>query len=163
VSHTEDRVRRLVTALRAGRHRLTPQRLAVLRVLTENPGHPSVEQVYEEVRRQHPMISRATVYKTVETLKGMGEVLELEFSGTGNRYDGRRVEPHPHLICRGCGSIRDLELPGLMREATEVAEKTGYELLGHRLDFYGLCPDCRGRRAIGIAARQREPREVTDQ
>jgi len=132
-----------VTALRANGHRLTPQRLAVLRVLAESRDHPSVEQVYKEVRRLHPMISRATVYKTVETLKAMGQVLELEFSGASNRYDGRRVEPHPHLFCRGCGSIRDLELPALMREATEVAEKTGYELLGHRLDFYGLCPDCR--------------------
>ena len=132
-----------MTALRANGHRLTPQRLAVLRVLAESRDHPSVEQVYKEVRRLHPMISRATVYKTVETLKAMGQVLELEFSGASNRYDGRRVEPHPHLFCRGCGSIRDLELPALMREATEVAEKTGYELLGHRLDFYGLCPDCR--------------------
>ena len=102
-----------------------------------------MEQVYEEVRRQHPIISRATVYKTVETLKGMGQVLELEFSGAGNRYDGRRVEPHPHLVCRGCGD-RGPGAPGLMREATEVAEKTGYELLGHRLDFYGVCPDCQG-------------------
>jgi Fur family peroxide stress response transcriptional regulator len=144
VPDSKDRVARLVTALRANGHRLTPQRLAVLRVLAESPDHPSVEQVYEEVRRQHPMISRATVYKTVETLKGMGQVLELEFSGAGNRYDGRRVEPHPHLVCRGCGSIRDLELPGLMREATEVAEKTGYKLLGHRLDFYGLCSGCQG-------------------
>jgi Fur family peroxide stress response transcriptional regulator len=152
-----------VTALRASGHRLTPQRLAVLRVLAESPDHLSVGQVYEEVRRQHPMISRATVYKTVKTLKGMGQVLELEFSGASNRYDGRRAEPHPHLVCRGCGSIRDLELPGLMREATEVAERTGYELLGHRLDFYGLCPQCRGRRAVGIAARQSEPKEVRDQ
>ncbi len=90
------------------------------------------------------MISRATVYKTVETLKAMAEVLEMEFSGAGNRYDGRRVEPHPHLFCRGCGRIEDLELPALVREAEEVAEKTGYELLGHRLDFYGLCPACQG-------------------
>jgi Fur family peroxide stress response transcriptional regulator len=141
---TQDRVRELVTALRAKGYRLTPQRLAVLRALVQSPDHPSVEQVYEEVRRQHPMISRATVYKTVETLKGMGQVLELEFSGAGNRYDGRRVEPHPHLVCRGCGRIQDLELPGLMREATEVAQKRGYELLGHRLDFYGLCPECQG-------------------
>jgi Fur family peroxide stress response transcriptional regulator len=142
---TQDRVRELVTALRAKGYRLTPQRLAVLRALVESPDHPSVEQVYEEVGRQHPMISRATVYKTVETLKGMGQVLELEFSGAGNRYDGRRVEPHPHLVCRGCGRIQDLELPGLMREATEVAQKRGYQLLGHRLDFYGLCPECQGR------------------
>jgi Fur family peroxide stress response transcriptional regulator len=152
-----------VTALRGSGHRLTPQRLAVLRVLAESPEHPSVEQVYEEVRQQHPMISRATVYKTVQTLKGMGQVLELEFSGAGNRYDGRRVEPHPHLVCKGCGSIRDLELPGLMREAAEVAEKTGYELLGHRLDFFGLCPDCQGGRADWMAARKRKPNEVRDQ
>ena len=142
---TGERVEELVNTLRAKGHRLTPQRLAVLRVLAESVDHPSVEQIYGEVRRQHPMISRATVYKTLETLKEMTQVLELEFSGAGNRYDGRRAEPHPHLVCRGCGSIRDVELPALMREATEVAEKTGYELLGHRLDFYGLCPDCQGR------------------
>lgn len=132
----------VVMTLRGRGHRLTPQRLAVLRVLVGSPDHPSVEQIYEEVRRQHPMISRATVYKTVETLKEMAQVLELEFSGASNRYDGRRAEPHPHLVCRGCGNIQDLELPALMREAREVAEKTGYELLGHRLDFYGLCATC---------------------
>lgn len=132
-----------MTILRGKGHRLTPQRLAVLRVLAGSADHPSVEQIYDEVRRLHPMISRATVYKTVETLKDMAQVLELEFSGASNRYDGRRIEPHPHLVCRGCGSIRDLELPALKREATEVAEKTGYEMLGHRLEFYGLCPACR--------------------
>ncbi len=140
---TKERVEELVTTLRAKGHRLTPQRLAVLRVLAESPKHPRVEQIYEQVRRQHPMISRATVYKTVETLKEMAQVLELEFSGASNRYDGRRVEPHPHLICRGCGSIEDVELPALMQEAAEVADKAGYELLGYRLDFYGLCPHCR--------------------
>jgi Fur family peroxide stress response transcriptional regulator len=141
---TDNRVEELVAVLRGKGHRLTPQRLAVLRVLVGSTDHPSVEQIYDEVHRQHPMISRATVYKTVETLKEMSQVLELEFSGTSNRYDGRRIEPHPHLVCRGCGGIRDLELPALTREATEVAERTGYELLGHRLDFYGLCPACQG-------------------
>jgi Fur family peroxide stress response transcriptional regulator len=145
VLRIDGRVEELVTVLRGKGHRLTPQRLAVLRVLVGSADHPSVEQIYEEVRRQHPMISRATVYKTVETLKEMAQVLELEFSGAGNRYDGRRPEPHPHLVCRGCGSIRDVELPALSREAREVAEKTGYELLGHRLDLYGLCPACQGR------------------
>jgi Fur family peroxide stress response transcriptional regulator len=145
VLRTEDRVEELVTTLRKKGHRLTPQRLAVLRALAGSMDHPSVDQIYDEVRRQHPMISRATVYKTVETLKEMAGVLELEFSGSGNRYDGKRAEPHPHLICRGCGNIRDLELPALMREASEAAKRTGFELLGHRLDFYGLCPTCQGR------------------
>jgi len=142
---TQDRVEELVAALRTNGHRLTPQRLAVLRILGKSTDHPSVEQIYRKVRRQYPMISRATVYKTVETLKAMGQVLELEFSGASNRYDARGIEPHPHLICRGCGNIRDLELPALTREAKKVAQRTGYELLGHRLDFYGLCPDCQRR------------------
>ena len=152
MTQTKDRVDELIRGLRAKGHRLTPQRLAVLRVLAQSFEHPSVDQVYEQVRRRHPMISRATVYKTVETLKGMGQVLELEFSGASNRYDARGVEPHPHLICRGCGRIQDLELPALTREAMEVAEKTGYELLGHRLDFYGLCPDCQRKRAVATTA-----------
>jgi Fur family peroxide stress response transcriptional regulator len=145
VLRTDGRVEELVTTLRGKGHRLTPQRLAVLRVLAENTEHPSVEQIYEVVRQQHPMISRATVYKTVETLKEMAQVLELEFSGASNRYDGRRAEPHPHLVCRDCGSIRDLELPALTRQAREAVEGTGYEMLGHRLEFYGLCPRCRKR------------------
>ena len=103
---TEDRVEELVTALRANGHRLTPQRLAVLRVLGKSTDHPSVEQIYRKVRRQYPMISRATVYKTVETLKGMAQVLEMEFSGAGNRYDGRRAESHPHLFARAAGASR---------------------------------------------------------
>ena len=140
---TNNRVQELVAGLRANGHRLTPQRLAVLRVLAESPDHPSVEQIYDKVRRQHPMISLATVYKTVETLKGMGQVLELEFSGASNRYDGRWIEPHVHLVCRGCGRIQDLEFPALTQEAGEAAERAGDQLLGHRLDFYGLCPNCR--------------------
>jgi Fur family peroxide stress response transcriptional regulator len=142
VNATDERLEKLVSTLRESGYRLTPQRLAVLRILADSAGHPSVEEIYERVRQQHPMMSRATVYKTVETLKEMGQVLELEFSGASNRYDGRNAEPHPHLICRTCGRIEDLELPALMREATAVAERTGYELLGHRLDFYGLCPAC---------------------
>jgi Fur family peroxide stress response transcriptional regulator len=144
VNTTDERLEKLVSTLRESGYRLTPQRLAVLRILADSAGHPSVEEIYERVRQQHPMMSRATVYKTVETLKEMGQVLELEFSSASNRYDGRMPEPHPHLICRTCGRIEDLELPALMREATEVAERTGYELLGHRLDFYGLCPACQG-------------------
>lgn len=143
--NTADRVEELVTTLRNSGHRLTPQRLAVLRVLVESTDHPGVEQVYEEVRRQHPMVSRATVYKTVETLKEMAQVLELEFSGAGNRYDGRKAEPHPHLVCRRCRRIQDVELPALVREATEVAENMGYDLVGHRLEFYGVCPRCQGK------------------
>ena len=91
------------------------------------------------------MISRATVYKTVETLKGMGTG-----AGDGVQWGWQSLRwqagPSPILTSSAgaADSIQDLELPALMREAKEVAERTGYELLGHRLDFYGLCPDLPG-------------------
>ena len=67
----------LLARLRRDGFRLTPQRMAVLRVLAEDTGHPTVEQVYDRVRCDYPTTSLATIYKTIDMLKGIGEVLEL--------------------------------------------------------------------------------------
>ena len=101
----------LLTRLRQDGFRLTPQRMAVLRVLADDTGHPTVEQVYDRVRTDYPTTSLATIYKTIDMLKGIGEVLELSV-GESHRYDGRDPRPHPHLICEVCGAITDLALDG---------------------------------------------------
>ena len=111
----DTRLKELVAKLKEGNHRLTPQRLAVLRILAVGDGHPSVEQIYEQIKPDFPMTSLATVYKTVTLLKEMDEVLELSFNDGGNRYDGSKPYPHPHLICAQCGTIEDLELDALSR------------------------------------------------
>ncbi len=136
------RVDDLVRQLRARGHRLTPQRLAVLRTLAESIDHPSAEQVYERLRPQYPMMSPATVYKTIDTLKGMGQILELEFREGANRYDLNIPEPHPHAICTSCGRLVDVDIPELNDLAERTAGATGFQLVRHRLDFYGVCPDC---------------------
>ena len=106
----EDRLQTLVQKIRQHGHRLTPQRMAILRILADSTGHPTVEQVYEQVRAQFPMTSLATVYKTVTLLKEEGEILELSFGGESSRYDGHNPQPHPHLICIRCGTILDPDL-----------------------------------------------------
>jgi len=139
----QTRFEELVAKLREREHRLTPQRIALLRLLAASDGHPSASQLYEQIKDQFPTTSLATVYKTLDVLKEMGEVLELGFSGDDNRYDGKNPYPHPHLICVRCQKILDpaVSLPqGLVQE---VARSSGYQIVGHRLDFYGLCPDCR--------------------
>ena len=73
----EARLDEMITRLKERGHRLTPQRMAVLKILAVSEGHPSVEQIYERVKVDFPMTSLATVYKTVALLKEMGEVLEL--------------------------------------------------------------------------------------
>lgn len=137
------RFEELVGKLRKRDYRLTPQRIALLRLLAASNGHPSAHQLYDQMKEQFPTTSLATVYKTLNVLKEMDEVLELGFSGDDNRYDGNKPFPHPHLICIRCQKILDSEVnldQGLIQE---VAQSSGYQIVGHRLDFYGLCPECK--------------------
>jgi Fur family peroxide stress response transcriptional regulator len=136
------RINQMVQKLRERGCRITPQRLAVLKILAVSEGHPSVEQIYEQVKPDFPTTSLATVYKTVSLSKELGEVLELGFSDGRNRYDGNKPYPHPHVVCIQCKKIIDPDLSSLADVADELAQETGFRIVNHRLDFFGICPDC---------------------
>ena len=138
----EERIAQMLASLKRQQFRITPQRLAVLRILAASEGHPSVEQIYDQVKAEFPTTSLATVYKTVSLLKELHEVLELGFPDGSNRYDGNRPIPHPHLICTKCKKITDPELFVLDQFGQELSQTTGYKILSHRLDFFGICPEC---------------------
>ncbi|MPZ13198.1 MAG: transcriptional repressor [Chloroflexi bacterium] len=144
--HVETRVEAIVRKIRARGQRLTPQRLTVLRALVSSPHHPSADHIYREVAPTFPMMSPATVYKTIEVLKDLGEILELEFRDSANRYDANIPQPHPHVICTQCGRIQDLEVGDMDGLIATVAARTGYYRVRPRLDFYGLCPSCQSAR-----------------
>ena len=132
----------MVDKLREHEYRLTPQRIALLRLLAASDGHPSASHLYDQIKDQFPTTSLATVYKTLNLLKEIDEVLELGFSDGDNRYDGNKPYPHPHLICINCHKILDPEVSLAQNLIQEVAQSSGYQIISHRLDFYGLCPDC---------------------
>lgn len=142
-SGVSTRVEQMLAKLRERDFRITPQRLAVLNVLAASDNHPSVENVYDQVRAMFPTTSIATIYKTVSLLKEMNEVLELGFPDGSNRYDGNKPLPHPHVICTKCKKIFDPDLSSLKDLTQEVTEETGFEITTHRLDFFGICKDCR--------------------
>ena len=133
----------LVGRLREQECRLTPQRIALLRLLATSEGHPSASHLYDQLHPQFPTTSPATVYKTLNLLKDLGEVLELGFNDDDNRYDGNKPYPHPHLICVRCRKIMDLEVSIARGLVQQVEQQSGYQIISHRLDFYGVCPDCR--------------------
>ena len=133
----------MLSKLREKKFRITPQRLAVLKTLALSDGHPSVEEIHDNVKADFPTTSLATVYKTVTLLKQLDEVLELGFSDNGNRYDGNKPFPHPHVICNECGAVIDPDLDVMSNISEEMAKITGYDITSHRLDFYGVCPRCK--------------------
>ena len=138
----EIRLKVMIQKLREHEYRITPQRLAILRVLASSEGHPSVEGIHEQVKVDFPTTSLATVYKNLIILKEIGEVLEIGFSDGSNRYDGNKPYPHPHLICTKCKTIIDPDLASLSNMTRELARDTGFKIVTHRLDFFGICPEC---------------------
>ena len=138
----QKRVEEMLCKLKSRDFRITSQRLAILRILAASDGHPSVDAIYKEVKALFPTTSLATVYKTVSLLKELNEVLELGFPDGSNRYDGYNPVPHPHAICMKCKKIMDPELMNIDALSEEMSRKTGYKIFHHRLDFFGLCPEC---------------------
>ncbi len=141
---SQGRLKDILDRLRQRDLRITPQRIAILKAFLQSQDHPSVEQVHEEVKANFPTTSLATVYKTVNLLKEVGEILEIGFADGGNRYDGNNPSPHPHLICTRCNKIIDPEVSLLDQLTAEVAETTGYRIDSHQIEFFGVCPSCRG-------------------
>lgn len=137
----DQRVAAIVEQLRADGHRLTPQRLAIVRHLVCDDSHPTIDDVYQRVRTEYPMVSLATIYNSVQTLKEMGVVLELP-SARGNRYDGVHPEPHPHLVCVRCGRVEDLPAPAVMEVLQRAIPGSGYSEATPHVEIRGLCPDC---------------------
>lgn len=138
----KQRFDQMLSKLKNHDFRITPQRLAVLKVLAASEGHPSVERIYESVRAQFPTTSIATIYKMVALLRQENEVLEISFPDGSNRYDGNKPYPHPHLICTRCKKIIDPDLGILEDLAKQVANETGFQITTHRIDFFGICREC---------------------
>jgi Fur family peroxide stress response transcriptional regulator len=140
------RLEQMIGGLRGKGFRLTPQRLALLKIIAKSEGHPTVEQIYERIKADFPTTSLATIYKTINLLKDMGEILELSFENLRSRYDGKRPYPHPHVMCTQCGQILDPEFPAVAEIAHAMARQTGYQITHHQLNFFGLCPECQKKR-----------------
>lgn len=137
-----NRLQELVGRMKTQGLRMTPQRVAVVRALTASAEHPTAEEVHTRVRADFPMTSLATVYKTIATLKELGEVAEISLGGGSSHYDGRSALPHPHLICTRCHSVADANIPQYEDLAQAAARSSGYQIVSQRVDFFGICPRC---------------------
>jgi Fur family peroxide stress response transcriptional regulator len=132
----------IVRKLRDNGYKITPQRLAIVRILAKSEGHPSVEDIYNLIKQDFPTMSLATVYRNIILIKSLGEILELGFPDGSNRYDGNKPYPHPHVICIKCKKIVDPNLDSLEDMKKEVSAETKFKILNHRLDFFGICSNC---------------------
>lgn len=122
--------------------RTTAQRLAVYRYLLHHRTHPSAAKIYEDLSREYPTMSRATVYNTLELLVSLGLVQQLDLGVGMARYDGN-PEFHVHVVCETCGSIADVEVDGTLAALEgRIASNLGFTVSGRRYELFGRCQRC---------------------
>jgi len=145
MTDSQARFEQLIANLRESKYRLTPQRVELIRLIASSEGHPSASRLYAQIKVQFSTMSLATVYKTLDLLKELGEVLEIGLRDDSH-YDGNKPYPHPHLICTKCQKIMDGELDSAVENIVqEIEQNFGFQILKHQLDFYGICPDCQNK------------------
>lgn len=109
IHDVQERLQRFDERCAAAGIPLTAQRRAVMEALASRTDHPSVEQIHSAVVRRLPDVSKATVYRALETLRDLGLVERVHHPGSAVRFDAN-TEPHHHFLCTSCGSISDLPL-----------------------------------------------------
>lgn len=114
----------------------------ILELLRSTQDHPTAAWVFDKLRSEFPRVAVGTVYRNLNILVSEGYVKSISFNEPIERYDGNLSE-HYHFICERCGSIRDLKFPPLKSLENRVKKQEGVEVSHHRIDFYGICADCK--------------------
>ncbi|MGB6838553.1 MAG: transcriptional repressor [Dehalococcoidia bacterium] len=123
---------------------MTRQRQVILEELGKVSSHPTADEVYEMVRQRLPRVSLGTVYRNLEMLSERGMIKKLELGGTRRRFDGN-ARDHYHVRCIRCGRLEDAPVEPVTAVEDALRRATDYEIIGHRLEFIGLCPQCKKR------------------
>jgi Fe2+ or Zn2+ uptake regulation protein len=130
----------LVERLRSSGRKLTPQRLLIASLLEGNDAHPTAEAVWEQAKPSMPTLSLKTVYSVLHELAALGELQLLDVGTGATRFDPSTGDHH-HLVCTGCGKVRDLRVtfPGLELSADL---RQGFTVGQAEVVFRGRCADC---------------------
>ena len=121
--------------------RLTTQRQIILEELAKVKTHPTASELYDMVRKRLPRIGLGTVYRNLELMADSGMILKIEVGGTQKRFDAT-TDDHYHIRCSTCGRVDDIDVPVIRDLASQAAATTSYHILGHHIEFTGICSSC---------------------
>ena len=129
------------------KYRMTHQRQVILDEIRKMNTHPTADEVYDLVRKRLPRISMGTVYRNLEILSTRGLIQRIGPPSQQMRFDGN-TEEHYHLRCVSCGKVEDAPMISVSDLEDAIRDKSDYSIVGHRLEFLGICPACRRDRGL---------------
>jgi Fur family ferric uptake transcriptional regulator len=125
--------------------RMTNEREVIIDEIRRSKNHPTLDFLFERVKKQLPRIGLSTVYRNLETMSDAGIIQKIEIGGRKKRYEWN-TEPHGHIICTLCQRIEDVELDQAQKQSLVSVHDRGYKIGGYRIEFFGLCPKCQKKK-----------------
>ena len=124
------------------KNRNTIQRTLVLEAVNALQCHATADEVYEAIVKEHPTVSKATVYRNLNLLSEMGEIRKMEIPGGPDRFD-HRCHDHCHVRCEKCGRVFDVDMDYVTGLEKGIRDTHGFAFTGYDILFRGICPECR--------------------
>lgn len=131
----------LADRLRQAGYKLTDARRAILQVVETMGAHLDYAEALERGRALYPSLGRATVYRTLNLLAGVGVLRPIRLSN-GSVCFIRAEGGHHHLVCLNCGVAVHFDDCPVEELGWALARRLGFQVQSHMLEFYGLCKDC---------------------
>ena len=125
--------------------RNTIQRSLVFGAVNKLQCHATADEIYQAIMKEHPNISRATVYRNLKLLSETGEIRKMEIPGGSDRFD-HRIQEHCHVRCEKCGRVFDVDMEYITGLEKNITESHGFAFTGYDILFRGICPDCQKSR-----------------
>lgn len=122
--------------------RNTVQKTIILNAVRSMCCHSTAEEIYENITKQYPGISKSTVYRNLNQLADDGVILKVEVANAPDRFDSKNYN-HSHMKCLGCGRVFDFETDSVISELpVDGEEAKGFKITGYELVFSGYCIEC---------------------
>ena len=121
--------------------RKTIQQTLVFETVNQLKHHVTADEVYDELRKEHPNISRGTVYRNLNQLSKNGAIQKIEVLGGADCFD-YQCHKHYHTRCLKCGQIFDVDMEYIDGLENNIRDTHGFEFSGYDIMFKGLCPNC---------------------
>ncbi len=144
--HTHDAVN-ITERLREKGYRLTPQRLMILAAIETSDEHISAEDIYAQVAAKYPHVNISTVYRTLELLKKLNMVYEIDLGEGRIRFHAAESGHHHHLVCQECGTVIDIDEATLSSLRDILLRDYHFQAELRHVGVFGVCEKCRGKKS----------------
>ena len=132
----------IVGALDEAGYRLTAPRRALAKLIAGRSGHFTADELLADSRHGRLGLGRATVFRSLDLLADLGAIERLDLPTGEHAFVACEPRHHHHVVCSSCGRSTPVADAGLEQLAASLGASTGYRVETHRLELFGLCPDC---------------------